>query len=295
MKAAAFEYVRAESVEDACALLAQHGPDAKLIAGGQSLVPMMAMRLARPSILIDIDRLAGLKGIERRGMALVLGAGARQQAVKDNGLAASSVPLLRHALHWVGHIQTRNRGTVGGSLVHADPSAELPLAAQVLEADIVLRSAAATRTLSAAEFFAGPMQTATAPAECVTEIHWPVWGDRGVGCAFDEVSARQGDFAFVAAAAQVQTDGDGRCTRAVFGLGGVDGIPLAFPHLAGKLVGTKLTASDIHAAADSAAAETEPADDLHASAEYRRHLAHVLVARVLAEARDRSRAAALPS
>jgi CO/xanthine dehydrogenase FAD-binding subunit len=291
VKAAAFEYVRAGSVEEACASLAQHGSDARLIAGGQSLVPMMAMRIVRPSVLIDIDRLGELKGIGQRDGALVIGAGTRQQTVKEDELAASRVPLLRHALRWVGHVQTRNRGTVGGSLAHADPSAELPLVAQVLEAGIVLRSVSTARTVPSGAFFIGPMQTAIGPTECLSEIHWPIWGDSGVGCAFEEVSARNGDFAFVAATAQVQTDDAGRCTRAAFGLGGVDGKPLAFPRLALSLVGTKLVSSDIDAVADGAAGEIDPGDDLHASADYRRHLARVLVARVLGQARDRSRAA----
>lgn len=291
MKAAAFEYTRAGSVEEACALLAQHGPDAKLIAGGQSLVPMMAMRIVRPSVLVDIGRLDELKHIGQRGGSLVIGAGMRQQATKESGLAASRVPMLRQALHWVGHIQTRNRGTVGGSLVHADPSAELPLAAQVLGARIVLRDMSGTRALSAADFFVGPMQTATGEVECVSEIHWPIWDGAGVGSAFEEVSARNGDFAFVAAAAQVQTDGDGRCTRATFGLGGVDGRPLAFPHLAESLVGTRLDSSVIDAVAEGVAREIDPGNDLHASADYRRHLARVLVARVVTRARDGARAA----
>ncbi|GAA4329590.1 xanthine dehydrogenase family protein subunit M [Pigmentiphaga soli] len=288
MKAAPFEYERAESVEHACELLERHGFDAKLLAGGQSLVPMMAMRLARPAVLVDINRLQELKAIEDRGDAIAMGAGARQQAVKDDDALAARVPLLRHALHWVGHVQTRNRGTVGGSLVHADPSAELPLSAQVLEAEIVLRSARGTRTLTAREFFVGIMQTATEPDECAVEIRWPVWAGGGVGAAFEETSMRHGDFAIVAAAAQLQIDADGRCTRAAFGVAGVDGTPLAFPDIARELVGSRPGPAEFEAVADQLSRRIEPGDDLHASAAYRRHLAKVLTARVLAAARERS-------
>ncbi|MCC6534258.1 MAG: FAD binding domain-containing protein [Burkholderiales bacterium] len=289
MKAAAFEYQRAESVEQACAALAEHGFDAKLIAGGQSLVPMMAMRLARPALLIDINRIAELTTSSEHGDHAVLGACARQQSVKQDQRLAARVPMLRAALAWVGHIQTRNRGTIGGSLAHADPSAELPLAACVLDARIVLRKKGSTRTVAGADFFVAPMQTAAETDECLTEVHWPLWGEQRVGCAFDEVSARHGDFAMVAAAAQVQTGEDGRCTRAAFGLGGVDAVPRAFPDLAARLVGSALAAQDIEAAANTAAGEIEPGEDLHASAAYRRHLARVLVTRVLSVARDRSR------
>jgi CO/xanthine dehydrogenase FAD-binding subunit len=186
-------------------------------------------------------------------------------------------------------VQTRNRGTVGGSLAHADPSAELPLAAQVLGARMVLRSAKGARTLGAAEFLAGPMTTALAPDECLEEIRWPVWSEKRCGSAFTEISIRHGDFAMVAAAAQVALDSGGRCTRAALGLGGVAGTPLAFPKIAARLVGTKLEDEAIAEAASDAAKETDPGADLHASKEYRRHLARVLAARALREARECAR------
>ena len=286
MKAAPFEYSRAASIAEACDLLARHGGDAKLLAGGQSLVPMMAMRLLRPAALIDINEIAALKGVARDERFARIGACTRQVAVERDDALAASVPLLRRALAWVGHVQTRNRGTIGGSLAHADPSAELPLAAQVLGAQIALRSKSGTRTLAADAFFAGPMMTAARPDECIEEIRWPVWPERRTGCAFTEVSVRHGDFAIVAAAAQVALDADGRCARAAFGLGGAGGTPLAFPKIAARLVGTKLEDGAIEDAAKAAAAECDPGTDLHASADYRRHLARVLAARVLSEARD---------
>lgn len=284
MKAAPFEYVRAASVGEACELLARHGDAAKLVAGGQSLVPMMAMRLVRPAWLVDINEIDALKFIRIGKDIARIGACTRQCVIERDEALAARVPLLRQALAWVGHIQTRNRGTVGGSLVHADPSAELPLIAQVLGARMVLRSSNGTRTLEASDFFAGPMATAARPEECLEEIHWPAWPERRAGSAFTEISVRHGDFAMVAAAAQIALDGGGRCVRAAFGLGGAGATPLGFPNIAARLVGTKLDDAAVQDAARAAASETEPGSDLHASAEYRRHLAGVLAARALRDA-----------
>ncbi len=289
LKAAPFEYARAASIAEACDLLARHGDSAKLLAGGQSLVPMMAMRLVRPAFLVDINEIAALKFVRREKDAARIGACTRQCVVERDEALTERVPLLRQALKWVGHIQTRNRGTVGGSLAHADPSAELPLAAQVLGAKMALRSAKGTRVLDAEKFFSGPMTTAMRPDECLEEIHWPAWSWRHTGSAFTEISVRHGDFAMVAAAAQIAIDGDGRCVRAAFGLGGAGGTPLAFPKIAARLVGTRLDDAVVNDAAHAAATETEPGGDLHASAEYRRHLACVLAARALREARERAR------
>jgi len=286
LKAAPFEYTRAASLAEACDLLARHGGDAKLLAGGQSLVPMMAMRLVRPAWLIDINEIAELKFVKLENDAARTGACTRQSIVERDDALAARVPLLRRALAWVGHVQTRNRGTVGGSLAHADPSAELPLAARVLGAKMVLRSSKGARTLEAERFFTGPMSTAMRPDECLEEVHWAAWGWRRTGCAFNEISVRHGDFAMVAAAAQVALDAAGRCVRATFGLGGAGGTPLAFPEIAARLVGTRLEDEGIEGAASDAASATEPGGDLHASNEYRRHLVRVLAARALREARD---------
>jgi len=289
LKAAPFDYARAASLSEVCALLATHGDGAKLLAGGQSLVPMMAMRLVRPAWLIDINEILELKFVKIEKDVARTGACARQCVVERDDTIAARVPLLRQALAWVGHVQTRNRGTIGGSLAHADPCAELPLVAQVLGARMLLRSAKGTRTLEAEKFFSGPMATSTRPDECLEEIHWPAWSWRRTGSAFTEISVRHGDFAMVAAAAQVSIDGDGRCVRAAFGVGGAGGTPLAFPKIAARLVGTRLDDAAVTDAAHAAATETEPGSDLHASAEYRRHLAGVLAARALREARERAR------
>lgn len=286
MKAAPFEYVRAASVEDACARLAQHGSEAKLIAGGQSLVPMMAMRLARPAWLLDIGRLAELQRMQAADGTWSVGAGVRQAAVERNAEARAAVPLLLKALQWVGHVQTRNRGTIGGSIVHADPSAEIPLVACALDATLELRDCAAVTEMPAREFFLAPMVTAIAPEQCLTRIRFPVWNSPRLGCAFDEVSVRHGDFALASACAQVALDADGRCVRAALGVGGAAPVPQALPDIAAALEGSRLTEADIQRAADAAAGVLEPDADLHGSAEYRRELARVLAGRVLRAARD---------
>ncbi len=281
MKPVPFDYVRATSIGEACEVLQREGDAAKLIAGGQSLVPLMAMRLVRPRLLLDINEIAALKFISVEANAVRIGACTRQALVERDDALAARVPLLRQALAWVGHVQTRNRGTLGGSLAHADPCAELPLAARVLEARMVLRGATGARTVQADAFFSGPMMTVTEPDECLEEVHWPIWSAPRTGSAFAEISNRHGDFAMVAAAAQLALDADGRCVRAAFGLGGVDQTPLAFPQLAARLVGTRLEAAVVESVAQDAAAATGPGSDLFATAAYRRHLARVLGARAL--------------
>jgi CO/xanthine dehydrogenase FAD-binding subunit len=202
---------------------------------------------------------------------------------------AARVPLLRQALVFVGHTQTRNRGTIGGSLVHADPSAELPLVAQILEARLLLRAKSGTRTLPAAAFFAGPMTTSLRADECLEEIHWPVWRERRTGSAFTEISRRHGDFAIAAAAAQIAVDDEGRCTRVAFGVGGASPAAIAFPELARQLVGNMLDRTKARAVAQEALVSLEPQSDIHASSAYRRHLAGVLMTRVLQQAYEAAR------
>ncbi|MGH6621598.1 MAG: FAD binding domain-containing protein, partial [Alphaproteobacteria bacterium] len=170
MKAAAFDYVRPATLREVCGYLADGDGEARIIAGGQSLAPLMAMRLVRPRLLVDINDVTALAGIARDGSEVVVGAATRQADAARSGIVVDDVPLLALALPFVGHDQTRNRGTVGGSLAHADPSAELPLVAQILEARLVLRTKSGARTLAAAEFFAGPMTTSLQPDECLAEI-----------------------------------------------------------------------------------------------------------------------------
>lgn len=285
MKAAPFDYIRAESIDHAIELLSRHGADCKPVAGGQSLVPMMAMRLARPSVLLDINRLAELKQVTIGADSVHMGATARQRDVEDDEALHAALPLVRDALRWVGHIQTRNRGTVGGSLVHADPSAELPLAAAVLGATMHLRSEAdGMRQVRAQDFFQGPMFTAVGETECLVGIDWPVWQGGEVRTGFDETAMRHGDFAMASAACQLQIGRDGLCRRAAIGMGGVGGTPLAFPEVAERLVGQRMGAALARDVAHACAERTEPGSDLFADVAYRRHLAAVLMTRVLLRA-----------
>jgi len=282
MKAAAFDYIRAENMAHALDMLSENGGDAKLIAGGQSLVPMMAMRLARPSLLIDINRLDTLKNVEMTETHVKLGAGVRQRDLEFHPQLHTFLPLVGKGMQWVGHEQTRNRGTVGGSLVHADPSAELALAALVLEADLKLESKSdGSRQLQANEFFLGPMFTAVSDTEALTQIDWPVWQGTHIGTAFEETAIRKGDFAMASAACQIQTCEEGRVRRISFGLGGVDGTPLAFPDLAKTLVGQTLSHDKARHISHEAVQSTQPGSDMHATAAYRKHLAEILLCRAL--------------
>jgi CO/xanthine dehydrogenase FAD-binding subunit len=292
MKAAVFEYARVEEVAQALEHLSELGGDAKLLAGGQSLVPMMAMRLARPAWLIDIDRVASLKAHRFHATHVHIGAGTRQKTVEHSAEFAAALPLLRKALKWVGHEQTRNRGTVGGSVAYADPSAEIPLTALVLDGVMHLQSKArGTRQVRASDFFQGPMFTAIQEDECLTAVDLPVWQGAHVGSAFEETAIRHGDFAMASAACQLQTDGQGHLTRISMGLGGVDGTPLAFAELGSQMLGQVVTPALAREVASQAAARCNPGSDMHAQAPYRKHLAARLLERVLIQSAQDAAAA----
>src|SRR3954452_4738701 len=225
MKPAPFEYIRPQSLAEACVLLAGD-EDARAIAGGQTLVPMLAMRLARPTKLIDIMRLPELAGIRPEGDALVVGATTRQVVADQDPLIHAQVPALARVLPWVGHPPTRNRGTVGGSIANADPSAEIPLVAVTLGAEILLATSDGPSSITADDFFIGPMLTTIGQGECISAIRFPVWPHQRIGVGFYEISARRSDFAFVAAAAQVALGDDDRCIDVALGVGGVGDRPL---------------------------------------------------------------------
>jgi CO/xanthine dehydrogenase FAD-binding subunit len=286
MKSAPFDYVRAESVEDAYALLARRDGECRVIAGGQSLVPMMAMRLARPELLIDIGRLEALSGIERRGDAVVVRACTTQTAALADSTVRENVPLLAQALAWTGHPQTRNRGTVGGSLAHADPSAEIGLVAVTLGAEVMVQSLRGARRIAAGDFLLDAMTTPLEPDELLTEAAFPVWNDGlAVGSTFREVSRRHSDFAIVAAAAQAAFDADGVCRRLVLGVGGASGAPMALTEIAERLVGSRLEERDLAEAERLTQSALDPQSDPHATAAYRRQAAGTLVRQALQEAR----------
>jgi CO/xanthine dehydrogenase FAD-binding subunit len=283
VKAADFAYARAESVADACRLLASAAGDGKLIAGGQTLVPLMAMRLARPSLLVDIDAIAALKGIALEGDMLQIGAGTRHGAVERSALVTEKVPLLALAIRHVGHGQIRNRGTAGGSIAHGDPAAEIPLVAVTLGASLLTETSMGQGRIRARDFYLGPMTTRLAAEAIIARIDLPIWKGH-VGAGFHEVSPRQGDFALVAAAAQIELDEEGLCRRAAIGLGGAAPTPLACDAASRLLVGRRPDAAAIAEAAKAACEAAEPGSDSHGSADYRRRLVGVLVARALADA-----------
>jgi CO/xanthine dehydrogenase FAD-binding subunit len=282
MKPAPFDYVRPDTLAEACALLAGD-EDARLIAGGQTLVPMLAMRLARPARLIDILRLPELAGIREERGAVVVGATTRQAHAERDPVIRASVPMLARVLPWVGHPPTRNRGTVGGSIANADPSAEIPLVAVTLRADIMLATPDGPTSMPADDFFIGPMLTTIGLGECVSAIRFPVWPQPRIGVGFFEISARRSDFAFVAAVAQVALDEEGRCLDAALGVGGVGDRPLRLD--VSSLVGTELDAVSVAEAVNAASDDLEAMSDLHASAAYRRRVARVLCIRALEQAR----------
>jgi 2-furoyl-CoA dehydrogenase FAD binding subunit len=260
VKPAPFDYVRPETVDEALGVLAEHGDEAKVLAGGQSLVPLLNMRLARPRVLVDVNRL-GLDAIEARDGDLAVGATIRQDAPE-----LRTIPLLAACLPHVGHFVTRNRGTIGGSLAHADASAELPLALLVLGGSVVAASVRGRRTIPADDLFVTHYTTTLEPDELLVESAWPR-PQPGWGYAFEELAQRHGDYALCMVAAAVRGD-DVR-----LGVGSVVDRPT-------------LLEVDPERPGDSAAAQVDPADGLHASGAYLRHLVRVLADRAVAQARE---------
>ena len=262
MKPRRFDYARPDSVAEAVALLAEHGEDAKVLAGGQSLMAMLNLRLLEPAVLIDIARLKELDTIEVVGDKVEVGAAVIQNRLKDWPELAARLPLLARALPFVGHFQTRNRGTVCGSVAHADPSSEIPLTLATLGGEVVLRSRRGIRTLAAADFQRGMLTTAREPDELITAVRFPVQTGRRV--AFREVARRHGDFAMIAVAASVES-GNGKDQVVCVGIGGVADRP-AVRRIAIDGAGAA------KAAFDALAWELEGYDDIHASARLRRDL-----------------------
>ena len=285
MKAAPFDYARPKSLGEAASLLAAH-EDARIIAGGQTLVPMMAMRLARPTLLIDIAHIDGLSGICEEGAQVVIGAMTRQASAEKSSLVHAKLPLLAAALPWVGHTPTRNRGTVGGSVANADPAAEIPLVLVTLDGEVRWQSEKGQGGCKANEFFAGPMSTELPASALLTEVRFPVWDGGNIGVGFHEASARRSDFAYVSAAAQVQLDGNGKCIRCALGIGGATPFPVKLDAACAALEGTMLDAKDIAAALVADVAGLDIMVDGHASPAYRRRVAAALAARALSDARD---------
>lgn len=283
MKAAPFAYCRPASLDEACAALSADD-GARVIAGGQTLVPLMAMRLSRPSLLVDIARLEELAFVREEEGAVRIGAATRQGVIERDPLVAARLPLLARAIPWIGHASTRARGTIGGSLANADPAAEIALVARTLDATIACRVGDETSEFAAADYFIGPMITALPVGACLTSVSFPAWPDARVGVGFDEINARRSDFAFASAAAQVALDEDGACRRVAVGIGAITDFPLRLDSAEQTLCGTRLTEAAVRAAVREALADVETFGDLHASAGYRRRAAETLATRAVLDA-----------
>jgi CO/xanthine dehydrogenase FAD-binding subunit len=281
MKPAPFDYFAAHSLDEALSLLRQHGEEARPLAGGQSLVPMMALRLARPAVLVDLNPVASLAGIEVRADHLRIGAMTRQADILSSAEVRRHAPLLAQALSHVGHPPTRNRGTVGGSLSLADPSAELPVAMVALGACLTLHSSKSTRAIAAADFFKDAFETALAADELLVSIEIP---HSRPSSAFCEISPRKGDFAIVAAAALLDCDSNGICRSCRVVLGGVAGAPVVCQDIQQRLVGERLDVAAIASAISSFPAEKVETEDRRAGRAYRRKVAPVMARRALVAA-----------
>jgi carbon-monoxide dehydrogenase medium subunit len=284
MKPAPFEYFAPTDISEALDILARHGDDAKILAGGQSLMPLMNMRLARPHVLVDINQLPALSHISLGADgALTIGALTRQRAIERASLVQTHYPLLAAVMPALGHFQIRNRGTIGGSIVHADPAAELPALCLALEAEFVLRSAAGQRTVNAADFFRTYLTTAIEPVEMLVDIRFPPWQAQW-RWGFQEICRRQGDFALVGALVVLQLDDNALCQAARLTMFGVGGTPVRLQRAEDMLSSQRLDGRVIDQLAHVVAAELEPDSDIHASAEYRREVGGVVARRAVAMA-----------
>lgn len=288
MKPAPFEYHAPETVTDAAGLLREFGDEAKVLAGGQSLVPIMALRLARFEHVVDLNRVDELGGIERRNGSVRIGAMTRQAEVERDATVASDVPLLARATPLIGHFQIRNRGTLGGSLAHADPAAEYPAVALALDAEFEVTNRLGSRTVPASEFFFSTFMTALEADDVLTAVHFPVWSGR-CGFAVEEVTRRFGDFALTGAVCGVELDGSDKITRAAIAMLGMGSTPLRATEAEAALVGAAAGEVEIDQVGRMAAAASEPPGDIHASVAYRRSVGAVVVSRALGRAIEEGR------
>jgi carbon-monoxide dehydrogenase medium subunit len=287
LKAPAFDYEAPASLEEALELLKARGDDAKVLAGGQSLLPMLNMRLARPALVVDINRIPNLAHIKVDNGQLRIGALVRHTGVVRSQDVAKGWPLLREAAAQIGHDAIRNRGTVAGSMAHADPTAEHPAVLAALDGEVVVRKAGGERVLGPDEFFLGYLTTALQPDEIVTEVRYPALAPR-TGSAFVEFAPRVGDFAIVGVAATVTLGADGAWQDVRVALTGVGGSPFRARQAEAALRGSRPKAEDLKAAAAQVAAAIEPDSDIKASASYRRKLARSLTERALQTAAERA-------
>jgi carbon-monoxide dehydrogenase medium subunit len=282
-----FEYVAPETLEEAVARKADGGDEALVLAGGQSLIPLLSLRLASPSLLVDLGRIADLSYVRADEGSLAIGAMTRHREVERRGDLDGPLGLLEDAIPFIGHPAIRNRGTVGGSVAHADPAAEWPALAMALDATVEAVGPAGARNIDAADFFVGPFTNALHPDEIVREVRLRPPG-RGAGSAFVEQGRRHGDFALVGVAAVLEADADARVSRAAIALVGVGGGPVRAASAEAALTGGRLTEDAIAAGAALAEEDVDPPSSVHASAAYRRHLVRVLVTRAVRIAGQRA-------
>ncbi len=282
MKPAKFEYHAPASIEDALAILGRYDGDARVLAGGQSLVPMMNFRLAMPRAIVDLNRIVELAFIGEDGDGVRIGSMTRQRRLEFEPLVAAKLPLLREALRWVGHLPTRSRGTIGGSIAHADPSAEIPMVLQALEGEIVARGPQGERRIAAQDLFHAALTTSLAPLEIITEVRFPAMPAQAA-YAVEEFARRKGDFAIAAVAVMLVRDGE-RCTKARLATAGVGPASIRLRDAEAVLEQKGLSEDAITEAANKATAEVDPVSDLNGSAEYRRHLTGVLTRRAVQKA-----------
>jgi CO/xanthine dehydrogenase FAD-binding subunit len=289
MKPPRFQYCAPQILDDALALLERQGGEAKILAGGQSLVPLLNMRLAAPAYLIDINRLSELNYIQPEDEYLAIGATVRQSQIERSALVQERHPLLIEVIRHIGHMQIRNRGTVVGSIVHADPAAELPALLACLDGSVLLQQNGGERLLKAETFYRGYLETALEPQEMAVEVHLP-WVDAHAGWAFMEFARRSGDYALVGAAAVLTPGEDGTCRQAQLAYSGVAGAPVRARDVENLLIGSTLDERTLDEAAQLARAiVSEDMSDIHATAEYRRVLVAELTRRVLQRAWMRRR------
>jgi CO/xanthine dehydrogenase FAD-binding subunit len=281
MKPAPFEYFAPAHIGEALDLLADYGDEAKILAGGQSLMPLMNMRLARPRVVIDINRLAELAYVSPGAEGtLTIGALTRQRAIERSSLMQTYCPVLAAIMPCIGHVQIRNRGTIGGSIVHADPAAELPALGLALGAEFVVRSATRQRVITAAEFFRTYLTTAIEPGEMLTEVRLPAW-KRQWRWGFQEICRRDGDFALVGAVTLLQMDDNALCREARLTMFGVGGTPVRLQRAEEILVGRPIDGRVLNDISRVVAEALEPDSDIHASAEYRQEVGGVVARRAL--------------
>jgi carbon-monoxide dehydrogenase medium subunit len=291
MKPAPFRYISARSLDEALAAKAEHGDEARFLAGGQSLVPAMNFRLAQPAVLIDINALAELGGVRRDADAIRIGALTRYYQLQADQHVAAHQKLLGEALPHIAHPQIRNRGTLGGNLAHADPASEMPALVLTLGGRLRAQSATGERWIAADDFFVGALTTALQPDELLAEIELPDL-PAGTGTCFMEVARRRGDFALMGVVATMTLDANGHCTQARLGYCNAGDGPLLANEAAASLIGGSVTEADINAAAVLAQKSIDPAGNQHAAVGYQRHLAGVLTRRTLKKALYRARDAA---